>query len=152
MDAKILSYYQTERGGHVEISEIRASKLYWKGAEETFKKILELEKGITDDLNKLDDTADKSGDRAASSFIENHLLAKQVCRVKTIADLLSQIKRVGGEGTGLFQLDLELRKNHGIPPWEKHYNYGRDYFESESERERFATVHERFANNLKIRN
>ncbi|RHZ84876.1 hypothetical protein Glove_74g116 [Diversispora epigaea] len=155
-DAMCLSSYQTVRGGHVEVSETRAPKLNWKGAEETFKKLLELEKGISDDLNKLDDTADKTGDRAAANFIENKLLAKQTCRVKIIADMLTQIKRVSGEGTGLFQLDLVLKKNCGIPPWdERHDDYRREHGhgrEHEREHERIAAFHERFAANLNLKN
>ncbi|CAG8480717.1 14843_t:CDS:2 [Acaulospora morrowiae] len=116
-DANAFMHYQCQRGGDVELREISAPKLFWGDPIGVFEKVLEMEKCISEDLYKLDEIADKCGDRAACSFIESGFLEKETRHVKTTADLLRQMKRVQGEGVGLFNIDKELRKNEGKVPW-----------------------------------
>ncbi|CAG8479041.1 5590_t:CDS:10 [Acaulospora colombiana] len=116
-DANAFMQYQCQRGGKVELKEIDAPELCWDDPIETFEKVLALEKCISEDLYKLDAIAEKCGDKATCNFIEGGFLDKETCHVKTTADMLRQIKRVQGEGSGLYNIDRELRKNEGRPVW-----------------------------------
>ena len=45
-----------------------------------------------------------------TNFIEEHFLPEQVEGQKMLADMITNLKRVGGDGVGLYLFDQELQK------------------------------------------
>jgi len=72
---------------------------------------LSLEKLNYEKLLKLWDVADKHGDPQAPHWIEDNLLDDQVADIKKAADYVSQLRRIGRDGHGVWHWDYELYQN-----------------------------------------
>jgi ferritin heavy chain len=72
---------------------------------------LSLEKLNYEKLLKLWDVADKHGDPHAPHWIEDNLLDDQVADIKKAADYVSQLRRIGRDGHGVWHWDYELHQN-----------------------------------------
>ena len=68
---------------------------------------LALEKLNFTKLRELHDVADAAGDAQMCDFVEGSLLAEQVESVKDVAEIVSQLRRVG-KGLGVYEVDKQL--------------------------------------------
>jgi ferritin len=129
-DACSFMRYQTQRGGAVELRDIKAPRENWTSATESWRAALNIEKDLAEDLARLGQMASKYHDRAFTQWLEHHFLEKDVRHIKDTADILRQVERVEGirpgrdsresreetsAGQGLYELDREFRENGGLP-------------------------------------
>jgi len=119
MHASMFMRYQTQRGGHVNLMDIKAPTENWTHAESGWELILKTEKSLFEHLRKSDQCAEEHKDYAFSDFIEDgRFLSEQTRRIKDVGDVLCQVKRLKSEeGVGIYMLDKEMRENYGKPLW-----------------------------------
>ena len=112
-DARGLIDYMSRKGGVVNYMDI-PSPFKTLGISEfstpndVMEQMLNLEKRNYHALLTLHGCASSTKDAEMEEFIQAHYLKPQVKQIKIIADLLTNLKRVGREGPGLFMWDREL--------------------------------------------
>lgn len=105
--------YQNKRGGIVELQPLAVPAMKFTMEDGTSDAIyamdlhLQLEKFVYHKLQALHKVADAVNDAQMMDFVE-HYLTHQVDAIKTAADYVAQLKRVGTPH-GVFHLDLTLR-------------------------------------------
>eukprot|EP00158_Paraphelidium_tribonemae_P001428 Partr_v1_DN24397_c0_g2_i2_m31680 putative Stores iron in a soluble, non-toxic, readily available form. Important for iron homeostasis (By similarity) len=100
--------YQNMRGGKVAIAALTAPDVEWKSARNAVEVALQMEKDINSRLLKLHQVAESQNDSQLCDFIEGEFLGEQVEAMKRLADMLTNLSRVGNDGLGLFLFDKEL--------------------------------------------
>lgn len=105
---KIFSYI-LNRGGEIELKDIKAPKEEFKGVVDVFEKTLEHEKFITKSIDELVNLSIKNNDHSMTSFLQWYV-DEQVEEESTFTKLLGKIKLVGEKGASLFMIDAELGK------------------------------------------
>jgi ferritin heavy chain len=118
-DARGLIDYMSKKGGLVKYFAISAPFATglptYNTPLELMNHMLELEKKNYQSLLVLHQCATSSQDFEMEDFLESNYLKPQVKSIKNIADLLTNLKRVGVEGAGVFLWDREIaRCNSGI--------------------------------------
>lgn len=73
---------------------------------------LEMEKKVNESLLNLHKVADQSGDPALCDYIEGEFLKEQIDDIKQAADYVTELKRCGGEGLGLYLFDRKFLDEH----------------------------------------
>ena len=107
--AEKLIAYQAMRGGKTVLSNLVAPPTAdLKSAREAVEISLAMEKEINAKLLKLHGIAEAQNDAQLCDFIESEYLMEQVESMKEIADMLTNLTRVGNDGLGLYLLDKEL--------------------------------------------
>ncbi|KAI9220796.1 ferritin-like superfamily [Blastocladiella britannica] len=104
--------YQLQRGGKVTLQTITAPEIEWGSAKNAVEFTLNLEKEVNKALLQLHAFADAATDPQFCDFIESNFLVEQVEAQKELADMLTQLVRVGADGLGLYLWDQELLKKH----------------------------------------
>ncbi len=107
--------YVLERGGEVRLTAIEKPPYAWKDIIDIFEATKKHEQEITEMINNLVDLAIKEKDHATANFLQ-WFLEEQVEEEASVDELLSQLKLVGGKGSGLFILDREAKQRSFIPP------------------------------------
>ncbi len=75
---------------------------------------LQMEKDVNASLLNLHKVAEEEADPNFTDFIEGNFLNEQVEAIKEIADMLTNLARVGNDGLGLYLFDQALQtKVHG---------------------------------------
>ena len=69
---------------------------------------LQMEKDVNQSLLNLHRIAEENDDPALEDFIEHEFLEDQIEDIKRAADYISQLKRCGGEGLGLYLFDRKF--------------------------------------------
>lgn len=69
---------------------------------------LKLEKEVNTSLLSIGAVAEAEGDQHLADHIQSSFLPEQVDSIKKLADMLTNLERVGSEGLGLFLFDREL--------------------------------------------
>ncbi|XP_046395656.1 soma ferritin-like [Ischnura elegans] len=111
--AQKLMKYQNKRGGRIILEGIAAPPQNdWVSAEEAMTAALSLEKTVNESLLNLHRIATEHGDSNFADFLETEYLLEQVESIKEIADQLTNIKRVGTQGLGIYMYDQDLQKSH----------------------------------------
>lgn len=110
--AEILMKYQNVRGGRVRLAGISIPEMEFNHADKgealyAMELALALEKLNFTKLRELHDVADAAGDAQMCDFVEGSLLAEQVESVKDVAEIVSQLRRVG-KGLGVYEVDKQL--------------------------------------------
>lgn len=106
--------YQNKRGGSVELQPIAVPEMKFTQEDGTSDAVyamdlhLQLEKFVYHKLNDLHKVAEGAGDAEMQDFVE-HYLSHQVDAIKTAADYVAQLKRVGTPH-GVYHIDLTLRE------------------------------------------
>merc|ERR1712217_209672 len=108
--AQKLIEYLNKRGGRVVLKPVVAPKTEWTSALEAVEDALALEKEVNEKLLKLHAVADGACDPQMTDFLEGEFLKEQVDANRELADLITQIKRVG-DGLGVYLIDKELSKH-----------------------------------------
>ncbi|CAO3569650.1 unnamed protein product [Mortierella alpina] len=108
--AQKLINYQNRRGGKVILQTLQAPESDWSSARNAIESTLQLEKDVNKSLLNLHKVAEENNDPQLCDFIESTYLEEQVEAIKKIADLVTQLNRVGGDGLGLYLWDQNLLK------------------------------------------
>ena len=95
-------------GYNVVFQDIAApNKTEWKSTLEAIEAALGMEKDVNKALLEMHKMAGETSDAHSTDFIEGTFLGEQVKMIKFLADLHTQVKRVG-EGLGEVYIDQEL--------------------------------------------
>lgn len=104
-----------ERGGKVELQDIKKPDAQWKSPLEAFKHVLEHEQHVTSLINDLADLSMKEKDHATLNFLQ-WFIAEQVEEESTAGEIVDKLKLIKNDSSGLFLLDAELGKRVFTPP------------------------------------
>ncbi|KLO24858.1 MULTISPECIES: ferritin [unclassified Marinitoga] len=99
--------YLLERGGSVELFEIKKPKREWNSTLDVFKETLEHEKHITKCINDLVDLAEKEHDRATFNFLQWYI-DEQVEEEANGEEIIAKLELIKDNPNALFMLDREL--------------------------------------------
>lgn len=102
--------YMSLRGGCSKFRQIREKPDDWKSALNVLETALNMERDVNASLLKLHTVAEEHNDPALEDFLEGEFLRDQVEDIKTAADLITQLKRAGTEGLGLYLFDQQLHR------------------------------------------
>ncbi|GAB5586460.1 hypothetical protein Unana1_01360 [Umbelopsis nana] len=105
--AQALIDYQNMRGGRVVLRALQAPEIEWKSAKNAVESALQLEKDVNKSLLNLHKLADGNDDPQLTDFIEGKYLEEQVQAIKKLADMVTQLNRVG-DGLGVYIWDQQL--------------------------------------------
>ncbi|CEL93591.1 unnamed protein product [Vitrella brassicaformis CCMP3155] len=103
--------YMNTRGGIFIAQDLDAPPYDFKSGTAALKTALKMERDVNESLLKLHSVAEEHGDPQFTDFLEGNFLNEQVEALKEIADLLTNIDRVGNEGLGLYVYDRQLQAN-----------------------------------------
>ncbi|CAO3612003.1 unnamed protein product [Cunninghamella blakesleeana] len=107
--AQHLIDYLNMRGGKVIIRALQAPESDWKSAKNAVESALQLEKDVNKSLLNLHKIGDGNSDPQMCDFVEGRYLDEQVQAIKKLADMVTQLNRVG-EGLGVYLWDQQLYK------------------------------------------
>ncbi len=99
--------YVVSRGGKVELKPIDKVKTEWKSALDAFKDTLEHEEKVTALINNLYALATEEKDYATQSMLQ-WFIDEQVEEEENAKGIIDNLKLIGDNGYGLYQLDKEL--------------------------------------------
>ena len=99
--------YLNARDGKVELKPIEGVPTSWESPLAAFEATLEHEKKVTARINNLYAMAEEAQDFATRQKL-NTFVAEQVEEEETVRQIIDDLKLVGNEGTGLYQIDKEL--------------------------------------------
>lgn len=106
--AQLFIDYVNKRGGRVVLKAIGAPKSEWSSALEALEDAMTLEKDVNEKLIALHAVADAENDAQLADFVEGTFLSEQVDAIKELADKITNLKRVGAEGLGLYLFDKDM--------------------------------------------
>jgi len=100
--------YQNERGGRIVLQQVaKPTQDEWDSPLQAVTAALELEKTVNQTLLDLHSIAGGKDDSHLTDFVEGEFLDEQVKSIKQLADMVTQLKRVG-TGIGEYIFDKEL--------------------------------------------
>jgi len=103
----------SKRGGQVTFFPISAPPHQdWKSALNVLETTLQMEKDVNQSLLNLHQIAEENHDPALQDFIESEFLTEQVDDIKRAADYVTELKRCGGDGLGLYFFDRKFLDEH----------------------------------------
>ena len=109
-----LYQYIIDRGGAVELKDIKATKAIWKDIIAVFEVVQKHEAGVTKMINELVNIAIEEKDHATVTFMQWYV-NEQVEEEASVADVLVQLRLIEGKGAGLFMLDREAKQRVFVP-------------------------------------
>ncbi|KAF9961145.1 fts3-like protein [Mortierella alpina] len=112
--AQKLINYLNRRGVKVIIGCLHQPNPHCLCARDAIEITLQMEKDVNKSLLNLHAIAEENNDPQLCDYIESEFLEEQVGAIKKIADLVSQLNRVGGDGLGLYLWDQELLKGKKV--------------------------------------
>jgi len=104
---KFINYINL-RGGRVALEAIPKPPSSYDSPLSALEAALALERQVNDKLLALHKTASDNNDPQLTDFLEGEFLKEQVEAIKKIADLITNLKRVG-EGLGVYLFDKDLK-------------------------------------------
>jgi len=106
--AELLMKYQNQRGGRIVLQDIKKPEVdEWGAAVDAMKAALALERQVNQALLDLHAIANKHEDANLADFLEGTFLEEQVTSIKSLADHVTNLARVGaGVGEYLYDKDL----------------------------------------------
>ena len=107
--AQMFIDYVNKRGGRVTLSAIGAPKIEWATALEALEDALALEKDVNAKILAMHEISDNDKDPQMSDYLEGNFLNEQVHAIKDLADMITNVKRVGSEGLGIYLFDKQLQ-------------------------------------------
>jgi len=102
--------YMNSRGGIFIFQMLEAPRYDWTSATDAMKHSLAMELDISDSLLKVHRVCTEGGDPQFTDTLETFFMRRQVEHLKEIADLLTNIERVGHKGVGIYILDRALKQ------------------------------------------
>jgi ferritin heavy chain len=107
-----LSRLVNQRGGKIIYRDLPAPENDWKSAKNALEMTLQLERDVNSSLLRLHKLASDHNDPQVCDYLETHFLNEQVEAIKAVADMLTNLNRVGGEGLGLYLFDKDMGDKH----------------------------------------
>jgi len=104
-----------ERGGKVELQNLKIIKTNWTSPLEAFQDALAHEEFITGKINDLMKVAIEVNDFPAKVLLD-WFVSEQVEEEANVGKVVQTLARVGDSGNGLFMLDRELGQRVFTPP------------------------------------
>lgn len=104
-----------ERGGKVELQNLKIIKTNWTSPLEAFQDALAHEEFITGKINDLMTAAIEVNDFPAKVLLD-WFVSEQVEEEANVGKVVQTLARVGDSGNGLFMLDRELGQRVFTPP------------------------------------
>lgn len=98
-----------ERGGEVELDDIKAAKGGWKTPLEVFEEVYAHELKVTSLINDLLKLARQEGDTATESLLK-WFIDEQVEEEAHALEIVDKLKMIKDSTNGLFMVDHELGK------------------------------------------
>lgn len=95
------------RGGKIQLKQLDAPQSTPKSSQEIFEEALEHEKYITGRIHKLYEAAKEEHDYPLQTLL-HWFIDEQVEEEEAATEILEQLKLIGDDGTGLYNLDREL--------------------------------------------
>ncbi|HPP57915.1 MAG TPA: ferritin [Candidatus Hydrogenedens sp.] len=105
--ARKFENYIYERGGKVELYEIKEPDRSWKNPADAFEAVYKHECHITECIHHLAEIAEKEGDRSTRLFLD-WFINEQVEEEANADDILQRIRMVGDAPGGIYWIDKEL--------------------------------------------
>ena len=107
--------YLIDRGGRVELREVKAPPKEWDSPLAVFKASLEHEKFMTTNINKLADLCIEEKDHATNNLMQWYV-SEQVEEESQVEDIVKKLEMMGADGPGLFLMDRELKSRPAPTP------------------------------------
>lgn len=107
--------YLIDRGGRVELREVKAPPKEWESPLAVFKASLEHEKFMTTNINKLADLCIEEKDHATNNLMQWYV-SEQVEEESQVEDIVKKLQMMGADGPGLFLMDRELKSRPAPTP------------------------------------
>ena len=107
--------FVNERGGRVELKEIKRPQVDFKSPLEVFEMSYKHEQYVSRSINELMDIAISENDHATKSFL-NWFVDEQVEEEDSMDTIVNKLKLIGGQGHGLLMIDNELGTRVFNPP------------------------------------
>lgn len=107
--------YVVERGGSVELEDIKAEAKVWTTPQQMFEHTLEHERRVTGLINDLADLALELKDHATHNVLQ-WFIAEQVEEEASADDMVQKCRLAADAPGGLYQLDKELAARVYTPP------------------------------------
>lgn len=105
--ARKFENYIYERGGEVELYEIKKPTKSWKSPMDAFDAVYRHECHITECINKLAELAEKEGDRSVRMFLD-WFINEQVEEEANADEILQKLQMVKDAPGGIYWIDKEL--------------------------------------------
>ncbi|KXN72257.1 ferritin, partial [Conidiobolus coronatus NRRL 28638] len=109
--AEMLTDYLNKRGGRVQLFTVEGPQVEFDSAVAAVQLALQLEKDVNKSLLNLHKIADEHNDPQMCDFIESEFLNEQVDGISQLANYVTQLNRVAGDGLGLYLWDQNLLKS-----------------------------------------
>lgn len=100
--------YLVDRGGRVQLKEIKAPPIDWDSPQAAFEAALDHEKFMTRNINVLAELSMNEKDYATNNIMQWYI-AEQVEEEASVDDILKKLDMMGNTGPGLFMMDRELK-------------------------------------------
>ena len=99
--------YICDRGGRVQLDQIKAPRVEWDSPLAAFSDAHKHEQEVTRRISDLVTLAQEERDRSTDSFLQ-WFVAEQIEEEATVSQIVGQLKIVGANGPGLFMVDQQL--------------------------------------------
>lgn len=103
------------RGGRALLEAVAKPDADWESPLAAFEQVLRHEEGITEKINVLMDIAAAEQDHATKIFLQ-WFVSEQVEEEAAVSEILSKLRLIRKDSSGLFLLDAELGKRVFTPP------------------------------------
>ena len=114
--AQSFTSYLLQRGGKLTFSPVNPHSQAgnWTSALQTLEHALQLEKDVNSLLLTMAAKADEVGDQHLAELVQGEFLPEQIEGLKRLADMITQLKRAGSEGLGLYIFDQDLVRQQQV--------------------------------------
>lgn len=113
--AMIFFHYIAERGGRVELQEIKEPQKDWASALSMFEAAYDHECHISDCINNLMDLASQEKDYATQNMLQ-FFIKEQVEEEASADEIVQKLKLLGDAQGAMFMMDRELGQRVFTPP------------------------------------
>ncbi len=110
--ASKMYHYIIERGGRVELLEIKKPPFEWDSPLHVFEEAYKHEQFVTASINEITDLAQEKKDYATVSFL-HWFHDEQVEEEAQVDEIIQKLKLVGSDGKALYLIDKELGQREG---------------------------------------
>lgn len=108
--------YINDHGDQVKLMEIPQPPNAFDSALDMFEKTLEHEKFVTKSINELVDLAVEEKDHATYTFLQWYV-SEQIEEEANDNEIISKLKLMGEDGSGMYMLDKELSQRVFVPEY-----------------------------------
>jgi ferritin len=99
--------YVCDRGGRVQLEQIKAPPVEWDSPLSAFANALKHEQEVTRRISELVDLAREERDRSTDSFLQ-WFVNEQIEEEASARKIIGQLRLMGASGSGIYLLDKEL--------------------------------------------